>query len=143
MSNRPARYNSLRHRVSDSREAPQAGEAAPKATCKPQPNGTRSRPIGLPYHGRFYIDPESGIVVRMITQAELKPTDVVHQQDTRVDYGPVKVGDNSLVLPVRTVIATEVVPNGDSQAAGRYSTRNTFFIIEYKDYNLAGSTAQK
>ena len=98
---------------------------------------------GMPYHGQFFIDPESGIVVRMITQLELKPTDVVHQQDTRVDYGPVKVGDKTLVLPMRTVIATEVVPNGDSQAAGRYSTRNTLFTIEYKDHQLAGVTAQK
>jgi hypothetical protein len=98
---------------------------------------------GVPYHGEFFIDPDTGIVVRLITQAELKPTDVVHQQDTRVDYGPVKVGDKTLVLPARTVINTEVVPNGDSQAAGRYSTRCTLFTIEYKDYQLAGTAAQK
>ena len=97
----------------------------------------------MPYHGEFFIDPDTGIVVRMVTLAELKPTDVVHQQDTRVDYGPVKVGDKMLVLPVRTVINTEVVPNGDSQAAGRYSTRCTLFTIEYKDYQIAGATAQK
>lgn len=93
----------------------------------------------LPYHGEFFIDPDSGIVVRMITQPELKHTDVVHQQDTRVDYGPVKVGDKMLILPVRTVINTEVVPNGDSQAAGQYSTRCTLFTSEFKDYQLAGA----
>jgi hypothetical protein len=98
---------------------------------------------GLPYHGAFYIDPDSGIVVRMTAQPELKPTEVVHQQDTRIDYGPVKVGDKTLVLPIRTVIDTEVVPNGDSQAAGRYSTRVTLFTSEYKDYQLAGASAQK
>lgn len=98
---------------------------------------------GVPYHGEFFIDPDTGIVIRMITEAELKPTEVVHQVDTRIDYGPVKVGDKTLVLPVRTVINTEVVPNGDSQAAGRYSTRCTLFTIEYKDYQLAGATAQK
>lgn len=94
---------------------------------------------GVPYHGAFFIDPDSGIVVRMIAQAELKPTDVVHQDDTRVDYGPVKIGDKSLILPVRTVINTEVVPNGDSQSAGRYSTRCTLFTAEYKDHQLAGA----
>jgi hypothetical protein len=98
---------------------------------------------GLSYHGEFFIDPDTGIVVRMITEAELKPSDVVHQQDTRIDYGPVKVGDKTFVLPVRTVINTEVVPNGDSQAAGRYSTRCTLFTIEYKNHQLAGATAQK
>jgi hypothetical protein len=91
---------------------------------------------GIPYHGEFFIDPETGIVVRMITQLELKQSDVVHQEDTRIDYGPAQVGDKSLVLPMRTVINTEVVPNGDSQAAGRFSTRSTLFTIEYKNYQL-------
>jgi len=91
---------------------------------------------GVPYHGEFFIDPDTGIVVRMITQLELKQTDVVHQQDTRIDYGPAKVGDKDLVLPMKTVINTEVVPNGDSQAAGKFSTRDTLFTIEYKDYKL-------
>jgi hypothetical protein len=60
----------------------------------------------------------------------------VHQKDTRINYGPAQVGDKSLVLPMRTVINTEVVPNGDSQAAGRFSTRSTLFTIEYKNYQL-------
>ena len=88
----------------------------------------------VPYHGEFFIDPDSGIVVRMITQAELKPTEVVHQEDTRIDYGPVDVGGKPLVLPVKTVIDTEVVPYGDSGAAGAHTTRTTFFTSEYKDY---------
>jgi hypothetical protein len=96
----------------------------------------------VPYHGEFFIDPDTGIVVRMITQAELKPSDVVHQDDTRIDYAPAQLGDKSLVLPIKTVINTEVVPNGDS-GAGRYSTRCTLFTAEYKNYQLAGAAAQK
>ena len=91
---------------------------------------------GVPYHGEFFIDPDTGTVVRMITQFEFKQTDVVHQQDTRVDYAPAKVGDKDFVLPMKTVINTEVVPNGDSQAAGKFSTRSTLFTIEYKNYQL-------
>jgi len=98
---------------------------------------------GVPYHGEFFIDPDSGIVVRMITQAEFKPTEVVHQLDTRVDYAPVKVGSNIMILPIKTVIDNEVVPNGDSEAAGKFSTRCTLFTIEYKDYQLADATAHK
>jgi hypothetical protein len=90
------------------------------------------------YHGEFFIDPDTGIVVRMITQAEFKPSDVVHRVDTRVDYGPVKIGAQMLVAPVKTVINTEVVPNGDSGAAA-YTTRCTLFTSEYKDYQLAGA----
>jgi hypothetical protein len=90
----------------------------------------------VPYHGELFIDPHSGIVVRMITEAEFKTSDVVHQIDTRIDYGPVAVGGKMLVLPVRTILNTEVVPNGDS-GAGRYTTRHTLFTSEYKDYQPA------
>ncbi len=89
---------------------------------------------GAPYHGELFIDPDTGTVVRMITQLELKQSDIVHQQDTRIDYGPTQVGDKTLVLPMKTVINTEVVPNGDSQAAGKFSTRCTLFTSEYKNF---------
>jgi len=92
----------------------------------------------VPYHGEFFIDPDTGIVVRMIAVAELKPSDVVHQEDVRIDYGPETVGGKMLVLPVKTVINTEVVPNGDSGVGG-YSTRRTLFTSEYKDYQAGGA----
>jgi hypothetical protein len=47
-----------------------------------------------------------------------------------------------MILPVRTIVTTEVVPSGDSQA-GKYSVRNTYLSTEYKDYQLAGATASK
>ena len=91
----------------------------------------------VPYHGELFIDPDTGIVVRMITNADLKQSEVVHQEDTRVDVGPVTGDGKSLVIPVKTVINTEVVPNGDSGSAGRYSVRRTLFSAEYKDYQAA------
>jgi hypothetical protein len=92
----------------------------------------------VPYRGEIFINPETGIVVRLNTEAEFKPDDVVHQEDTRVDYGPVKVGDAVAVLPMRTIILTEVAPNGDSQAAGAVTSRRTFFTSEYKDFKGEG-----
>jgi hypothetical protein len=89
----------------------------------------------VPYHGEFFIDPDTGIVVRMITQAELKQNEVVHQDDTRIDYGPVTVGGKAVVLPMKVVVLTEVVPNGDSGSAGAFSLRKTFFTSEYKNYS--------
>jgi hypothetical protein len=88
----------------------------------------------LPYHGEIFVDPDTGIVVRLITQAEFKTSDLVHQEDERIDYGPVKVGDKMLVLPVKSYINTEVVPNGDS-GGGKFTLRHTLFTTEYKDYN--------
>jgi len=96
----------------------------------------------LPYHGQLFINPETGIVVRMNTMAEFKSTEVVHQEDQRIDYDPVKVGDMMLILPVRKMINTEVVPTGDSGSAGKYTTRRTMLTSEYKDFQLGGA-AQK
>jgi len=86
-----------------------------------------------PYHGEIFVEPSSGVVVRLITQAEFKATDVVQREDERVDYGPVKVGDKTLVLPINSIINTEVVPTGDS-GAGKYTIRHTLFTTQYKDY---------
>jgi hypothetical protein len=92
----------------------------------------------VPYHGEFFIDPDSGIVVRMITEAELNPSELVRHVDTRIDYGPVNAGARLLVAPVKTFVNTEVVPKGDS-GAGSYSTRRTLFTSEYKDYRVGGA----
>jgi hypothetical protein len=89
----------------------------------------------VPFHGEIFVLPASGIVLRLIAKAEFKASDAVQQEDTRIDYGAVKVGEKAMVLPVRTVINTTVAPNGDSGAA-LFTTRRTLFTSEYKDYQL-------
>jgi hypothetical protein len=90
-----------------------------------------------PYHGRLFIDTETGVVVRMIVEAEMKPGEVVHQLDTRVDFAPVKAGQGTFVVPVKSVINSVVVPNGESGAGG-YSTRCTLLTSQYSEYRLGG-----
>jgi hypothetical protein len=92
----------------------------------------------VPYHGEIFIDPESGAVLRMITQAEFKPSEVVHQIDTRVDYGVIRAGARTMIAPVKLFVNTLVVPHGDSGARS-YTTRCTLFTSEYKDYQLTGT----
>jgi hypothetical protein len=74
----------------------------------------------------------------MISEAELKPSDVVHQLDTRVDFGAVKTSQGTVMAPVRTVITSVVVPNGESGAGG-YSTRCTLFVSEYSEYRAGAA----
>ena len=38
------------------------------------------------YHGEVFIDPEDGTIARVITYAELKPTDYVHLEAVRTDF---------------------------------------------------------
>lgn len=86
------------------------------------------------YKGEIFIDPETGTILRLITEAQLKPTDLVHQEDIRVDYGQVDIGGKPYIVPVRSFVLTEVVPNGDSYV--KFSTRRTLFDVEYSDYAL-------
>jgi hypothetical protein len=92
------------------------------------------------YRGEFFIDPETGTIVRLVTQAGLKPTGFVHQEDMRIDYAPVEVGGHTHTVPVDSFTLTEVVPNGDNYAA-RYSVRHTLFSVTYQNYQLAPSTS--
>lgn len=92
---------------------------------------------GVGYHGNLFVDAETGVVVRLIVEDELKQTDVVHEVDSRIDYAPVTVDGKSLIVPMRSVVLTEVVPNGDSGSAGAFSIRRTLFTSEYKNYTAA------
>lgn len=120
----------------------QAGGPQAHGNLQTNTDFTKTYKATVGYHGELFIDPDTGIVVRLITLGEFKNTDIVHQEDQRIDYGPVTVGGKMLVLPVKTIIDTEVAANGDTSAA-KYASRVTLFTTEYKDYQAAGATAQK
>ncbi len=90
------------------------------------------------YHGELFVNPDTGIVVRMIHDADLKSNDVVHQEEVRIDYDPVTVGGKSLVLPVKAFTNTEDVPKGEDYS-GKFSVRHTLFYSEFKNYQPAGA----
>jgi hypothetical protein len=90
------------------------------------------------YHGEFFINPNTGLVVRVITRAEMKPTDLVFREDRRIDYGPVSVAGKAYLLPRDSITAMEAVPNGDNNNA-TCTIRHTFFLASYQNYKLAGA----
>ena len=100
--------------------------------------GRQSFKAIVPFHGAFYIDPESGIIVRLEMQANFAPTDFVHQEDTRIDYGSITLGAATYVVPTRSYLLTQTVTYADSSAAD-YETESTFFVADYKDYQLAAA----
>jgi hypothetical protein len=104
-----------------------------------QPGGTSAtfRPFTANpgYHGEFFIDPDTGVVVRVITSAELKPTDIVQQENIRIDYGAVNVDGKPLIVPTHSFTQTELAPNGD--ALVKYALRRTIIEANFKNYTLA------
>ncbi|MFP5226952.1 MAG: hypothetical protein ACLGXA_04940 [Acidobacteriota bacterium] len=89
------------------------------------------------YHGEFFIDPATGDVLRFIMRAEMKKSDFVQQEDTRIDYGPVTMGAKTMLLPQESFVLTRVIPAGDS--GQRIAERRTLFDVRYSNYGEAGS----
>jgi hypothetical protein len=90
----------------------------------------------VPYHGEIFVDPETGVVLRLIVQADFKSSEWVRQEDQRIDYSTETVGGKSLVLPSRSIIDTLEMPYGDNPK-GKFVFRHTLFTSEYKDYQPA------
>jgi VWFA-related protein len=55
------------------------------------------------YHGYFSVDPETGTVLRIVIDADLRADAPIQRAAMMVEYAPVKIGDASFVCPVRSV----------------------------------------
>ena len=88
------------------------------------------------YLGQIFIEPESGIVLRTITQASFKPDSIFHSEMIRTDYAQLTVEGKRLVVPVRRFKITEFVP-GDRQTAKKDAVRHNFVIEDFKDFQSA------
>jgi VWFA-related protein len=55
------------------------------------------------YHGTLSIDPATGAILRVTIEAELKGDDPISRAATVVQYGPVMIGDQRFIFPVRSL----------------------------------------
>lgn len=86
----------------------------------------------------MYIDPDTGIIYRLITEVEFKGSDPVKMENQRIDYGTETVDGKKLVVPAFVTIDTVAKPYPDSPQ-GRFIIRHTLFTETYSDYKAAGS----
>lgn len=93
------------------------------------------------YRGELFLDPETGVVLRTIVEAKFKSYDFVHYENIRVDYAPMRVGRDTLYLPVSSFTNAEVVPNGDSQVS-QFGIRHQYVIQDYKGFHSTDGTYQ-
>jgi len=114
-----------------------ASPVVPSMMAQPGGTAVTYKPFSATpgYHGELFVDPDTGVILRLNTSAELKPTDIVHQEDIRIDYGPVDVDGKPLVVPLRNYTLVELSPNGD--AFVKDSARRTLFDVTYRSYILA------
>jgi hypothetical protein len=88
------------------------------------------------YRGQIYLDPDTGALVRLLLHADLKPSDVVLQENLRIDYGSFSIGGKKIFLPVNSYATSEVLPNGD-QSLKKDLFTHPLFMNEYRNYRLA------
>jgi len=91
------------------------------------------------YEGEVFIEPESGVVLRTITEAAFKPDSIFHAETIRTDYAPLPVEGKTRVVPVRRFKITEFVP-GDRQTAKKDAVRHNFVTEDFKDFQPADVT---
>ncbi len=58
------------------------------------------------YHGEMTIDPGTGAILRILIQADLKPTEPVVQAGTIVWYDTVEIGGKPYICPTRSISMT-------------------------------------
>jgi hypothetical protein len=71
--------------------------------CLPDGDGTIAFHKLVGYHGEITIDPATGAIYRLALVADLKTAVPLVRSDVMVEYGPVKIGHNIYICPVRSV----------------------------------------
>jgi VWFA-related protein len=55
------------------------------------------------YHGSLTVEPETGTILRIAIEADLKSDDPIQRAAIMVEYGSVKIGENTYVCPTRSI----------------------------------------
>jgi VWFA-related protein len=55
------------------------------------------------YHGEMAVDPMNGSIMRLTLKADLTPADKIVKADMLVEYGPVDIGGQTYVCPVKSI----------------------------------------
>jgi hypothetical protein len=71
--------------------------------CLPDGDGTQAYQRYAGYHIEVAIDPDSGAILRLTFQLDLKSTTPLTRSDIMIEYGPVEIGGKTYDCPLRSV----------------------------------------
>jgi VWFA-related protein len=71
--------------------------------CLPDGDGTQAYQRYASYHIEVAIDPDSGAILRLSFQFDLKSTTPLTRSDIMIEYGPVEIGGQTYFCPLRSV----------------------------------------
>lgn len=109
------------------------------------------------YHGEIALDPDTGTILRLSMQADLKPAYPISRADLLVEYGPVEIGGKTYSCPLKSIaIARGYEPawhhrngeplkfagmlasedNADAVSDGPEVLQTMMNHVEFRDYHL-------
>jgi hypothetical protein len=81
------------------------------------PGNTFSLEAQPGYHGEIFVDPASGTILRLTLISDLTADDPMSAANLMVEYGPVELGGEIYICPIRSV-TIETVNEADSNRQG-------------------------
>ncbi len=97
--------------------------------------GTKVESVRAAYYGLLFIEPETGTIVRITRRTQGLPASFpTKQADTAIEYGPVSIGGESYMLPIRSV--TDAVSPAGCDNASRAMPMHTLNEIRFTSYRL-------
>jgi hypothetical protein len=105
------------------------------------------------YHGEIAVDPDTGTILRVSMQADLKPAYPLARADLMVEYGPVEIGGKTYICPSKSVAIARgyepVQPDArkqmlgfgpesveDAQTRGTETLQTMLDDVVFRDYHL-------
>ncbi len=55
------------------------------------------------YHGEMAVDPATGAILRLTIIADMKPSDPISEAEIEVEYGPVQLGGQTYICPLKSI----------------------------------------
>jgi VWFA-related protein len=91
------------------------------------------------YHGRLEVDPETGTILRVTIEADLRPGDPIQRASMMVEYAPVKIGDLVSFCPTRSISVSVSHTNVTLNSMLRPIDRLQLNEVEFVGYRRFGS----
>jgi VWFA-related protein len=92
------------------------------------------------YQGSLWIDPTTGAILRVSLMADLKGNPTFERGAVLIDYGPVEMGDKTLICPVRSL----ALSSAPATVAATFAGTPTEWLNEneFTNYHLFASTSR-
>jgi hypothetical protein len=92
------------------------------------------------YHGNLYLNPATGVVLRVTVETDLKPSDPITRAATSVQYGPVEIGGKSYICPMHSIAISLTKTHGKGDMSDMEILRIN--EVSFTDYHRFGSTSR-